>query len=50
LIKVMRAPMAADRGTFILIGVLGFFSWSGFLLGPALAVVTGLLQKETNRF
>jgi hypothetical protein len=47
-IKVMRTPTVANRGTFILIGFLGFFTWSGFLLGPALAAVTGLLPKGNN--
>jgi hypothetical protein len=44
-IKVMRTPTTADRGTFVLIGALGLATWAGFLIGPTLAVLTGLLPK-----
>jgi hypothetical protein len=47
-IKVMRTPTAADRGTFVLIGALGLATWAGFLIGPALAALTGLLPKGPN--
>jgi hypothetical protein len=48
-IKVMRTPGAVDRGTFVFIGALGLATWAGFLIGPALAMVTGLLPKGNNR-
>jgi len=36
-----------DRGIFVILGLVGLFTWSGLLLGPVLAIVAGILP---NRF
>jgi hypothetical protein len=36
-----------DRVVFVLLGLVGLFTWSGLLLGPCLAIVIGFFP---NRF
>ena len=36
-----------DRGVFVVLGLVGVFTWSGLLLGPSLAIIAGILP---NRF
>lgn len=38
-----------DRVIFVLLGVLGLFSWAGLLLGPALAMVASILPSGDSR-
>lgn len=36
-------PSAGDRVALMLLGLFGFFTWSGFLIGPVLAMLASIL-------
>jgi len=39
-------PSARERVTLLLLGLFGFFTWSGFLMGPVLAMLASVLPSE----
>jgi hypothetical protein len=39
-------PSARERGTLLLLGLFGFFTWSGFLIGPVLAMLASILPSQ----
>ena len=39
-------PSARDRVTLLLLGLFGFFTWSGFLIGPVLAMLASILPGQ----
>ncbi len=41
-----REPSARNRVTLLLLGLFGFFSWSGFLIGPVLAMLASVLPSQ----
>ncbi len=36
-----------DRIAFLVLGLVGLFTWSGLLLGPSLAIVAGILPSKS---
>jgi len=45
--KIAGEIKTRHRVYFAILGLLALFTWSGMLLGPALAMVTSLLRKST---
>lgn len=45
-LRVDVEPSTSDRITLILLGLFGFFTWSGFLIGPILAMIAGILPRQ----
>lgn len=39
-------PSARDRVALLLLGLFGFFTWSGFLIGPVLAMLASILPSR----
>ncbi len=39
-----------DRISFLVLGLVGLFTWSGLLLGPSLAIVAGILPNRFLRY
>jgi hypothetical protein len=39
-------PSARDRVALLLLGLFGFFTWSGFLIGPVLAMLASVLPSQ----
>lgn len=45
-IRVKGELSKKDRVVFLILGVVGLFTWSGLLLGPSLAMVAGILPNN----
>jgi hypothetical protein len=39
-------PSARERVTLLLLGLFGFFTWSGFLIGPVLVMLASVLPSR----